>query len=47
MNWFGSDLYSEKSREIDVGNKRKRKGLRLEIVNGQFCTMTPGGILLG
>ena len=46
MNWFGPDLYSEQSRKIDVGNKRKRKGLRLEIVNGQFCTMAPGGILL-
>ena len=47
MNWFGSDLYSQQSREIDVGNKRKRKGLWVEIVNGQFCTMTPGGMLLG
>ena len=30
-----------------MGNKRKRKGLWVEIVNGQFCTMTPGGMLLG
>ena len=30
-----------------IVNKRKRKGLWVEIVNGQFCTMTPGGMLLG
>ena len=30
VNWFGSDLYSQQSRERDVGNKRKRKGLRLK-----------------
>ena len=47
MNWFGADLYSQHSREIDLGNTRKRKGLWLEIVNGHFCTMTPGGMLLG